>query len=144
VGVRGKGRAGTAKTLPRHSILNARPTFLSRPHSPALLSRFLFPRCKNFIWELATHCVLFFFQCLFGRGLVRYRINRQYRLKRIYLVEVKKSIYAIRAKKINKMKKSKHKIQWANLACWISRFASFDCCAGKRKNRCNEQNISRA
>jgi hypothetical protein len=29
------------------------------------------------------------------------------------LVEVKKSIYAIRAKKINKMKKAKHKIQWA-------------------------------
>jgi hypothetical protein len=53
------------------------------------------------------------------------------------LVEVKKSIYAMRAKQINKMKKAKHKIQWANLACWISRFASFDRCAGKRKNRCN-------
>jgi hypothetical protein len=78
------------------------------------------------------------FCAYFSRGFVRYRINRQYRLEQIYLVEVKKSIYALRAKKINKMKKAKHKIQWANLACWISRFASF---AGKRRNRCNEQNI---
>jgi hypothetical protein len=30
------------------------------------------------------------------------------------LAEVKKSIYALRAKKINEMKKAKHKIQWAN------------------------------
>jgi hypothetical protein len=54
-------------------------------------------------------------------------------LKQIYLVEVKKSIYVLQTKKINKMKKAKHKIQWANLACQISHFASFDHCAGKRK-----------
>jgi len=57
------------------------------------------------------------------------------------LVEAKKSIYALWAKK---MKKAKRKIQCANLACWISRSPPFDRCAGKRKNRCNEQNISRA
>jgi hypothetical protein len=34
---------------------------------------------------------------------------------------------------MNKMKKAEHKIQWANLACWISRFASSDRCTGKRK-----------
>jgi hypothetical protein len=66
------------------------------------------------------------------------------------LVEVKKSIYALLAKKINKMKKAKHKIQWP---IWpAGSRASFDRCAGKgeitwgvkRKNSCNEQNISRA
>jgi hypothetical protein len=73
------------------------------------------------------------------RGFVRYCINRQYRLKQRYLAEVKKSIYGASVIYFV-MKKVKHK--WANLACWISRFASFDRCVGKRKNRCNEQNIS--
>jgi hypothetical protein len=44
------------------------------------------------------------------------------------MVEVEKSIYALWAKKTNKMKKADRKIQWANLACWISRLASFDRC----------------